>query len=270
MASESHPVHTWTAGAAGARDDAVAVEEPLEIQIRGRSLGVTMRTPGHDEELAVGFLVAEGVVQQRRDIVTTTLCPRDEFGNTITVTLHPECPIDFDALARSGAATSSCGLCGRISVDFAREQFGTVTSSFTIDAVSLARLPAQLRTAQPTFERTGGLHAAAIADAAGTLLTVREDIGRHNAVDKVLGRGFLDETLPFDAHVLLVSGRVSFEIMQKALAAQVPVIAAISAPSSLAIRFAQESGQTLVGFLRDERLNVYTHPERVIMAPPQP
>lgn len=246
--------------------DQLAREEPLEIRVRGRSLAVTMRTPGHDEELAAGFLVSEGLIRRRADVTEIAHCQRGEtadLANTLNVFLSPSVKIDFKKLTRHVFASSSCGLCGKASIEAVRQHFAPVDSPMKFPMAKLLRLPEKLRAAQSAFEKTGGLHAAAIFDAKGKLIVAREDVGRHNAVDKVLGYGFLRGLLPLDAHVLLVSGRASFEIMQKALAARVPIVCAVSAPSSLAVEFARESGQTLAGFLRGETMNVYAHEWRV-------
>ena len=243
--------------------DDLAREEPLEIRVRGRAVSVTMRTPGHDNELAAGFLLTEGLIRRPADVLRTEPCDRNEDGNLLNVVLAPDVHVDFDKLTRHVFASSSCGLCGKATIDAVHARFEPVESDVTVDAQVLLGLPEKLRQAQSTFARTGGLHAAALATPEGALDVVREDVGRHNAVDKVLGYGFLNGLLPFDRHVLLVSGRASFEIMQKALAARVPIVAAVSAPSSLAVEFAADSGQTLVGFLREGRMNVYSEPGRV-------
>jgi FdhD protein len=247
------------------RSDHLAREEPLEIRVRGRSVAVTMRTPGHDEELAAGFLLAEGLIRERRD-VTLIAHSRGtaEPQNIVNVFLAPAVKLDLAQLTRHVFASSSCGLCGKASIEAVHQHFPPLTSQLTVAEKKLFALPTRMRRAQPTFVQTGGLHAAAVFDATGDLIVAREDIGRHNAVDKVLGHGFLGGNLPFDSHVLLVSGRASFEIMQKALAAQIPIVCAVSAPSSLAVEFARESGQTLVGFLRDDGMNVYAGAERVV------
>ena len=245
--------------------DLVAREEPLEIRVRGRSVAVTMRTPGHDRELAAGFLLTEGLLQNRDQVVEIAPCLEGSAPeNTLNVFLSPAVDVNFEQLTRHVFATSSCGLCGKASIEAVHQHFPPVESCLTVSTEVLAQLPARLRAAQQAFAQTGGLHAAAIFDAQGRLLIAREDVGRHNAVDKVLGAGLLEDRLPFDSHVLLVSGRASFEIVQKALAGRIPIICAISAPSSLAVEFARESGQTLVGFLRDQRMNIYSHPERVV------
>ncbi len=246
------------------RADALAREEPLEIRVRGRSVAVTMRTPGHDRELAAGFLLTEGMVRSAEDVVEIAPCLEgDAPENTLNVFLAPGVEVDFEQLTRHVFASSSCGLCGKASIEAVHQHFPPVESRVAISARVLAALPERMRAAQRTFAKTGGLHAAAIFDTSGKLVVLREDVGRHNAVDKVLGHGLLEGRLPFDAHVLLVSGRASFEIVQKALAARIVIVAAVSAPSSLAVEFANESGQTLVGFLRGHRMNVYTQPERI-------
>lgn len=244
--------------------DTLAVEEPLEIRVRGRSVAVTMRTPGHDRELAAGFLLTERVVRERSHLVDIRPCRGSlEPQNTLDVFLRSGVEVDFARLTRHVFATSSCGLCGKASIDAVKQHFPPVTAFLHIPAKTLLQLANRMRRAQATFAKTGGLHAAAIFDAKGRLIVLREDIGRHNAVDKVIGWGFLENKLPFDAHILLVSGRASFEILQKSLAARIPIVGAVSAPSSLAVAFARESSQTLVGFLRDSGMNIYSHPERL-------
>jgi FdhD protein len=246
--------------------DELAREEPLEIRVRGKSVAVTMRTPGHDEELAAGFLLTEGIIRKRRDVTEIAYCRQGEaadYENTLNVFLSPAVEVDFERLTRHVFASSSCGLCGKASIEAVYQHFAPVKSRMRLPMKRILRMPEQLRAAQAAFAKTGGLHAAAIFDAKGKLMVLREDVGRHNAVDKVIGFGFLKKLLPFKAQALLVSGRASFEIMQKALAAGIPVVCAVSAPSSLAVEFARESGQTLIGFLRGETMNVYAHPERV-------
>ena len=256
----------WDAGELAEVRDELAEEEPLEIRVRGRAVTVTMRTPGHDAELAAGFLLTEGIIRGSGDVLRVEHCGRNEDDNVLNVLLAPEVVVDFERLTRHVFASSSCGLCGKATIDAVRSQFPPVESRFAVDAETIARLPDTMRSAQATFQRTGGLHAAALFDASGHLVVLREDVGRHNAVDKVIGHCLLRGTFPPDRHVLLVSGRSSFEIMQKALAARIAVVAAVSAPSTLAARFARESGQTLVGFLRGRRMNVYAHPQRIDFA----
>jgi FdhD protein len=247
--------------------DCLTREEPLEIRVRGRSVAVTMRTPGHDDELAAGFLLTEGLIQKRGDVVEIAHCRQGEaanYENTLNVFLSPSIKVDWELLTRHVFASSSCGLCGKASIESVQQHFPPVATVLKITPRVIFQLPETLRAAQKTFARTGGLHAAAVFDAKGRLIVSREDVGRHNAVDKVLGRAFLNRWLPFDRHVLLVSGRASFEILQKALAARIPIVCAVSAPSSLAVEFARESGQTLVGFLRGKTMNVYSHAGRII------
>jgi FdhD protein len=246
------------------RFDTLVCEEPLEIRVRGKSIAVTMRTPGCDRELAAGFLLSEGIIHRRDEIIEIAPClESDSPENTLNVFISPVVEIDFSRLTRHVFASSSCGLCGKASIESVHQHFSPIDSKPVITAKMLVALPNRMRAAQQTFSQTGGLHAAAIFDLDGNLLVLREDAGRHNAVDKVIGWGFLEGKLPFDSHVLLVSGRTSFEIAQKALAARIPIIAAVSAPSSLAVEFAQESHQTLIGFLRGKTFNVYSHPERI-------
>jgi FdhD protein len=243
------------------RDD-LTIEEPLEIQIGGKPLATTMRTPGHDEELAAGFLVSEGIVHDRKDIAKIAA----DADNRVIVDLAGGVKLKLNSAQRFGTISSSCGLCGKTSIDEIRQNFPAIESAnVRINIETLLSLPEKLRKAQGDFARTGGIHAAGIFDSSGELKIVREDIGRHNAVDKVIGRAFLDGLLPWNRHVLLVSGRASFEIVQKALAAGVPIVAAVSAPSTLAAEFARESNQTLIGFLRPPSFNLYSHIERVIL-----
>jgi len=226
-----------------------------------------MRTPGHDEELAAGFLLSEGLIRKRGDILKIAPYLRNDFGNVLDVFLGPGLVIDFARLTRHVFASSSCGLCGKASIQEVHRHFPKLHARLTVSTEVLVTLPAALRRQQSVFARTGGLHAAGIFTPRGELIVLREDVGRHNAVDKVIGHGFLAGLLPFDRHVLMVSGRASFEILQKALAARIPIVAAVSAPSSLAVRFAVENRQTLIGFLRDDRMNIYTRPERVRIKP---
>ena len=246
------------------RKDSLAAEEPLEIRVQGRSVAVTMRTPGHDRELAAGFLLTEGIIRERRDVIEIMHCRAAAAPeNTLNVFLAPSLKVDFARLTRHVFATSSCGLCGKASIESVHQHFPPVQSDVTVLAQTLSGLPRRMLKAQQAFAQTGGLHAAAVFDADGELIVLREDVGRHNAVDKVLGHGLLEGQLPFASHILLVSGRASFEIIQKALAARVPVVCAVSAPSSLAVDFARASNQTLVGFLRGEGMNIYAGARRI-------
>lgn len=238
----------------------------MEIRIGNKALVTTMRTPGNDEELAAGFLVAEGIVRKRSDIKEIAPCrigPNSK--NAINVTVGTDVRVHSDLHERYAVISASCGICGKTSIDAITSHFPTITGDFRVPASVILACPQQLRDAQENFEQTGGLHAAALFDEGGKLLHLREDIGRHNAVDKVIGRAFLDNQLPLSRHVLLVSGRTSFEILQKALAAGIGIIASVSAPSSLAVSFARENGQTLVGFLRPPLMNIYSHPDRILL-----
>jgi FdhD protein len=246
------------------RDDIVAREEPLEIRVEGRSVAVVMRTPGHDEELAAGFLVTEGVISRPRDLLEISQCPStgNHHGNVVDVLLGGT-QVDWESLTRHVFSASSCGLCGKTSIDSVFQRFPPASADFQVGAEVISALPDRLRAAQEAFELTGGLHASALFDLEGNLLVLREDVGRHNALDKVLGHALLHGLLPLDRHLLLVSGRVSFEIVQKALAGGIGLLAAISAPSSLAVDFARAANQTLIGFLRGKTMNVYTGAQRL-------
>ena len=246
--------------------DEVTIEEPLEIRVAQDPIAVTMRTPGNDEELAAGFLLSEGIVRARSDLREIVHCTLPaSLGNVLNVTLSASAKFNPGAAHRFGTISTSCGLCGKTSIEFIRQQFPPIDSAarVQIEAAKLLALPEALRKAQANFARTGGIHGAAVFAPEGELIVLREDIGRHNAVDKAIGRAFLDGLLPLNRHLLLVSGRSSLEIVQKALAAGIPIVAAVSAPSSLAVNFARESGQTLIGFLRPPTFNVYSHIERV-------
>jgi FdhD protein len=241
------------------RPDTLAVEEPLEIRADGRPLAVTMRTPGYDVELALGFLLTEGLVAP--DGVLSAINCAD---NVVDVTLTR--PLSDDVTARGFYVSSSCGICGKSSIDAVRtvQRWSVAEDVFTIDPAVLVTLPEQLRAAQKTFDRTGGLHAAGLFTADGELLCVREDVGRHNALDKVVGWAFRAGLLPLRDSVLCLSGRLSFELVQKAALAGCPILVGVGAPSSLAVELAQAQGITLCGFVRDDRVSVYAHPERVV------
>jgi FdhD protein len=252
------------------RPDSLAVEEPLELRVDGRPLAVTMRTPGHDVELAHGFLLTEGVITRVADVVTARWCDSvDETGantyNVLDVALAPGVAPPATGVERNFYTTSSCGVCGKASLDAVRlrSRFSPAEDPVSVAPETLYALPDALRAAQRVFDCTGGLHAAGLFTADGTPLVVREDVGRHNAVDKVLGWALLHEHVPARGCVLMVSGRASFELAQKAVMAGVPVLAAVSAPSSLAVALAEEAGVTLVGFLRGTAMNVYAGGERV-------
>ena len=258
-----------------ARDELVA-EEPLEVRLSdgqgaARSLAVIMRTPGHDEELAMGFLFTEGLLRDRGEVAALAAGLDDDglpSSNILDITPSANAELarrlEDGGYSRMFAVNASCGVCGKNSVAAACAAFPTVSvGAEVVSAQTLYRLPEQLRSHQDVFSATGGLHAAALFDLGGNLLAVREDVGRHNAVDKLIGRAVLDGMLPLNQRILLVSGRMSFEIALKALAAGIPIVAAVSAPSSLAVEMCAAGGVTLVGFLRSETMNVYTHGERV-------
>jgi FdhD protein len=230
--------------------DLLAVEEPLQIRVNGRDLSITMRTPGHDRELAAGFLFTEGILQTRADVIAI-----DSTENSVTLTLAD----GVDAgVARNFYTTSSCGVCGKASIDSLHASGCRMLRSKPVSREIIHGLPEKLRAAQSAFEHTGGLHGAALFDAAGNPEIVREDVGRHNAVDKLIGAAFLDGRLPLDDRILMLSGRASFELVQKALMAGIPVVAAVGAPSSLAVETARRFGMTLAGFVRNGRFNVYS------------
>jgi FdhD protein len=247
--------------------DDFAIEEPLSIRIGRKTLATTMRTPDHDEELAAGFLLSEGILGFN-DKIDSFSHPISGANRENIIVVKPARGVKLkqSSILRLGTITSSCGMCGNPSIDAMRQRFPSITSSgIRINIPALLSLAGQLRKEQDVFSLTGGIHAAGIFDIRGKLLIVREDIGRHNAVDKVIGHAFLDGLLPLDQHLLLVSGRASFEIVQKALAAGIPIVVAVSAPSNLAVNFAREMNQTLIGFLRPPAFNIYSHVERVIL-----
>ena len=247
-------------------EDRVAAEEPLEIRVGGRPLAVVMRTPGDDTALAAGFLLTEGLIRGPEDIERVAHCtdvPPAAMSNVIDVTLGPGVPDPLERGRRNFYASSSCGICGKSSIEEVRQQAAPLPAGGTIAPDALPRLMPALRSAQVTFERTGGLHAAGLFRFDGTLVATAEDVGRHNTVDKIVGGRLLLGDWPLGDRLLLVSGRVGFEIVQKAWLAGIPAIAAVSAPSSLAVELAHEARMTLVGFLRGEDYNVYAGPERL-------
>jgi FdhD protein len=262
------------AGETTERADLLAAEEPLGIRIDGQAVSLTMRTPGDDIDLTAGFLVSEGIIASAADIVSIRICDGqqcghdhsddDEVGNIADVALRPGLTV-LPGLRRSFLTSSACGVCGKASIEdlHVPGRFDLFQDRVQVTAAVLAGLPDALREAQRVFDRTGGLHAAGLFTAAGKLLTVREDVGRHNAVDKVVGWALQAGRLPLAGCVLLVSGRASFELVQKAVLAGIPVLAAVSAPSSLAAELAADAGLTLVGFLRGQSMNVYSGAERV-------
>ena len=252
------------------RPETLVVEEPLEIRVNGAAVTVTMRTPGSDIELAQGFLLTEGVIAGRDDVLTIRYCGgKDGSGrntyNVLDVTLAAGVPMPDLDVTRNFYTTSSCGVCGKASLDAVRltSRFLPGADPATVAAATLKAMPSQLRSAQKVFDSTGGLHAAALFGVDGTMLAVREDVGRHNAVDKVIGWALENRRVPLKGSVLLVSGRASFELTQKSVMAGIPVLAAVSAPSSLAVSLAEEAGITLVAFLREDSMNIYTRADRI-------
>ena len=260
------------AGAKVERPDVLAAEEPMEIRVEGAdqqavAVAVTMRTPGSDFELAVGFLYTEALISSRDEVRRVSYCedlePEDQHYNVVTVELAR--PFDASVLRRSFFASSSCGICGKATLDDVEVHCSPISPGPEVRGEAITAMPGTLRTAQRVFEQTGGLHAAGLFAPGGKLLALREDVGRHNAVDKIVGQGLLAGDLPLSERVLQVSGRIGFEIVQKAARAGIPVITAVGAPSSLAVEAAERLGMTLVGFVREQRFNVYTHPERVLV-----
>jgi len=250
------------------RFDSLVAEEPLEIRVGGRPLAVTMRTPGNDFELATGFLLTEGLISGRADVATISYCPGPDTQrfNVLDVALTPGVQPPPEHATRPFVTTSSCGLCGKASIASVRSKsvHDVAGDPLCLPTTLLCALPGRMRQAQSLFDRTGGLHAAGLFDATGRLVCVREDVGRHNAFDKVIGWAAMGGLVPLREHLILASGRASFELVQKALMAGIPFLAAVSAPSSLAAELAEEAGMTLVGFLRGETMNVYAGAERVI------
>lgn len=275
-----HSVRRFAIKRVGGPDavDVVAAEEPLEIRLgysrpdgsrAEESISVTMRTPGHDAELAVGFLFTEGIIRDRGEVAGVT--PRGQpaasgLVNVVRVELAEGVEVDFKRLERHFYTTSSCGVCGKASIEAVAVQgrFDVRSAAFRIRAEVLGTLPSALRREQAVFEETGGLHAAGLFDGAGRILAVREDVGRHNALDKLVGNALVEGRVPLAANGIVVSGRASFELMQKAMIAGCPFVAAVGAPSSLAVELAREFGMTLVGFLKPGRFNVYSRPDRVL------
>lgn len=258
--------------------DLLAVEEPLEIRLgygalddrKQKNIAVTMRTPGHDIELAIGFLFTEGLIVAQKDIVSANYCEdverEEERGNVVRVELHPEIAFDLKKLERNFYTTSSCGVCGKSSIESITTQCRLEIKSdpdFKVSSEVIHQLPITLREEQAVFEHTGGLHATGLFDNAGKLLMLREDVGRHNAFDKVIGASLEKESLPLDQSIVLVSGRLSFELVQKAAMAGVRLLVAVGAPSSLAIDLAKSFQMTVIGFTRNDRFNIYSHPERI-------
>jgi FdhD protein len=267
----SRAVRLWRVGSGGRADqqDVVAVEEPMEVRVHGAPFAVIMRTPGHDRDLAAGFLLAEDVIRGSAELGAIEYCQdaADEGrDNTLNVTIAAEARDRLSARLdelRQVTMTASCGLCGRRTIESLRAHAAPVAGAWTVSGAVVCELPHTLRRAQAVFQTTGGLHAAGLFSLEGALELVAEDVGRHNAVDKVIGRRLLEDRLPLDRTMLALSGRTSFELVQKALLAGIPLVAAVSAPSSLAIALAEEAGITLCGFVRGDTFNVYAHPERI-------
>jgi FdhD protein len=273
-------VRRFRGGELGSHEDPdlVATEEPFEIRVgysrrdgsrAEEPVSVTMRTPGHDEDLAVGFLFTEGIVRAGSDVqgvVARGQRAADGLVNVVRVDLAPGVAVDFKRLERNFYMTSSCGVCGKASIDAVavQGQYDVGATDFMISGAALGRLPAALKTGQAVFEQTGGLHASGLFDAEGTILALREDVGRHNALDKLVGQALMRGDVPLKNRGVIVSGRASFELMQKSKMAGVPLVAAVGAPSSLAVELAQEFGITMVGFLKPDRFNVYSRPDRIV------
>jgi FdhD protein len=266
------PIRRYVDGVPSEVRDIVASEEPMEIRVvtpdATHSVAVTMRTPGHDFELALGFMLAEGLISGRQDVLDVSYCPDpDEIQqfNIVNVTLAPTAAFDPTMLQRNFYATSSCGVCGKASLEALRT-FGAATVGISpkITPAIIQQLPERLRATQAVFQRTGGLHASGLFTPDGELITMREDVGRHNALDKVVGHHVMEGDLPLSQHIIVVSGRASWELMQKALAAGIAAVVAVGAPSSLAVDLAQEFGQTLVGFTKPDRFNVYAGAHRIV------
>ena len=271
-ASTRARVTTYEGAEVQQRSDAVATEEPLEIRVHHAGddylSSVTMRTPGNDFELATGWLLAEGVVRHHDDVTRMAYCVDRDVGeeqryNIVNVHLRPQLQRDLGSIERNFFTTSACGVCGKAGLDQLATKASRVDSSLSVTAETVRSLPGKLRSSQGVFERTGGLHAAGLFDPNGELLGLREDVGRHNALDKLLGWALLEKMLPLSDCLVLVSGRASFELAQKSVVAGVPVLCAVSAPSSLAIQVADDFNMTLIGFLRKERFNVYAGAERI-------
>ena len=266
----------WAAAEPMRVEDELVVEEPLEIRVGQQSLIVVMRTPGHDFELAAGFLYTESLITSGDDIEIIAYCDEDvpetqdgsfsSLENIVNVQLTSELELAQSGWQRNFHANASCGLCGKMTIESVRQQVSPLDSGFCMNQAVLYQLNDRLRKAQSVFERTGGLHAAGLFSETGELLIIREDIGRHNAVDKVIGQALLSDLVPLDRYILMVSGRASFEIVQKALFARIPVVVAVSAASTLAVDLAAEGNLTLIGFMRGQSMAVYSCPERISCA----
>jgi len=269
-------IRRWTAGKWSESPDMVVTEEPLQLMLDGEALSVVMRTPGHDIELSLGLMFSEGILRTARDVRVIRISAEAgelEAGVTVESSLVESNQVDIHLATkarrkpeRSMLSSSACGVCGTVLIEDLRRDLAVMSAGSTVDPALLPDLVERLRSGQGVFDRTGGLHAAGLFTSAGELVSLREDIGRHNAVDKVVGRALLDERLPADDSILVVSGRAGYEIVQKSITAGIPVLAAVGAPSSLAVALAREFNQTLVGFLKGDRFNVYSAPERLSQA----
>ncbi|MCS6972893.1 MAG: formate dehydrogenase accessory sulfurtransferase FdhD [Cyclobacteriaceae bacterium] len=266
-----------TAGKPADKPDLLAVEEPLEIRLgfgpvserQQRSLSVTLRTPGHDFELALGFLFTEGIINSMDDVGQVAYCRdvgRQQQDNIVRVELQPHIAPDWQKLQRNFYTTSSCGVCGKSSIEAVQQRCNVLADTFTLPAGMIYSLPEVMRTSQPVFTHTGGLHASALFSTKGELKILREDVGRHNALDKVIGAMFMQNRLPLSDYLLLVSGRAGFELVQKAVMAGLAVMVAVGAPSSLAVELAQQCNLTLIGFARDNKFNIYAGAHRIILS----
>lgn len=265
-ADSSLDVTRWAGGLDSVEQDAVAVEEPMEIRLNGESISVTMRSPGHDLELAVGFLYTEGIIGSQQDLLDVSHekdNSHPHLCNIVQVATRDAIDLKARGWQRNFVSSSSCGLCGKATIASLKNHAPPIEDSLQVRAETLYGLPRKLRAQQQAFESTGGIHAAGLFRADGELVAVREDIGRHNAVDKLVGASLLAGELPLKETILMVSGRSSFEIVQKALVARIPLLAGVSAASSLAVSLAEESGMSLIGFLRDETMNIYAGAHRV-------
>lgn len=258
----SVPIIRIRDGSASAINDDVAVEEPLEIRVEGHTLSIVMRTPGHDRELAAGYLLAEGIIRSARDLFDVSQCGVG-MESIVDVALRDPSQYQPEAFARNVWTSSSCGLCGTTVIGDILRKRRPLRDTMSVPAELLYGLPKAWKDAQPGFHRTGGLHACALFDSRGTLESIREDVGRHNALDKLIGHAVFSKSVPLKQRILLLSGRISFEMVQKAHAARIPIVAGLGAPTSLAVDFARKAKMTLAGFLKDSGMNVYSGAERI-------
>jgi FdhD protein len=249
------------------KEDIVTVEEPLEIRVEGNPLAVIMRTPGHDRELAAGFLLTEGIIRSARDLFDVSTCVNTKDSSAVDAALANPAGFNPAKFSRHVMTSASCGICGKTSIDLALKKRAPLDDTVRVEPGIILALPRRLGSMQSAFRATGGIHACGLFDATGRLLSIHEDVGRHNALDKLIGRALLEGSTPLVGHIVLLSGRASFEMIQKAHAAGIPIVAAIGAPSSLAVEFARAAGVTLCGFVRGRTMNLYAHPERIVRQP---